>query len=716
LFVNGARLSFSLSVSSDNRTVTLFNLGLPVASTISVIVTHAVTDLSGNALADFQSQFTTAPNFDTSHGSVVNQRPGNGATGVPVSSGVTLFVNKTLNAVTVPGAVHVSQNGQLVSGTATVTNSGQTIQFVPAVPWQNAALIQVFLDTTATDTSGNTVAAYQGSFTVVSDPNTTAPGVVNDIPINGAGNVPLNAVVEVAYNELLSAATVNGTNVTLRNNQTNALVASTVSLDGTGMVIRLVPNAVLAVSTTYCYSVQNVQGTNGKAAQNFSACFTTGTSSQTVAPTVVAVSPADQLGNVPTNANIRVLFSGAIDPMTVNGTTIQVSSGGQPVTPGSISFSNSNQIVQIMPQSALPGSTVMTLTISGVKDIAGNAVAAHTTQFITGATPQTSNSVVVVSTNPPSNSTNIPINVEIGVQTNAEVDPTTVNASTFVVHDNVINQNVVGTYSQSPDGMTLYFVPSGQLATGRNYSVAVDASATMTDLIGNLVNWCCGYSFSFTTGVTASTMGPVVTGVSPGYGLTQVPINARVMIQFNEPVDIQTIGKVALTAGATPVSVTRTLGNGNQTLTMTPAAALSPNAVYTITVAGVTDLSGIQAISPPVVTNFTTGSTADFSTPQVASVIPLNGAIGVPANTMVQIQFNKPISPLTVTNSSFTVSSPSGTTIPGTILVSPQGTSATFMPSSALLPATTYTVRANSGIVDLVGQGLSSFQSTFTTN
>ena len=213
LFANGSRLSFSPSVSSDNRTLVLSSFSLPAASTISVIVTHAVTDLSGNALADFQSQFTTAPSFDTSHGSVVNQRPGNGATGVPVTSGVTLFVNKSLNAGTVPNAVHISQNGQLVNGTVNVTNNGQTVQFTPTTALQNGALIQVFLDTTATDTSGNTVNSYQGSFTTVSDPNTTAPGVVNDIPVNGAGNVPLNAVVEVAYNETLSAATVNTTNV-----------------------------------------------------------------------------------------------------------------------------------------------------------------------------------------------------------------------------------------------------------------------------------------------------------------------------------------------------------------------------------------------------------------------------------------------------------------------------------------------------------------------
>jgi hypothetical protein len=383
------------------------------------------------------------------------------------------------------------------------------------------------------------------------------------------------------------------------------------------------------------------------------------------------------------------------------------------VPPGSISFSSGNQIVQITAQSVLPASTVMTLAISGVKDVAGNAIAPQSTQFITAATPQTFTSVAVVSTNPPAGTTNVPINVAIGVQTNAEIDPTSVNPSSFAIHDNVLNQNVTGAYSQSADGMTLYFVPTGPLATGRNYSISVDGSETMMDLVGNVVN---AFSYSFATGVSASTMGPIVTGVSPGSGQTQVPTNARVTIQFNEPVDTQTVGQVTLSAGATSFNVTRALGNGNQTLTLTPTTLLSPNTVYTVSVTGVTDLSGIQMINPPFTSTFTTGSTTDFVTPQVTAVLPANGATGVPANTAVQIQLNKVINPLSVTSSSFTVSSPSGMPIAGTILVSPQGTRATFMPSSALLPATTYTVRANNGIVDLAGQGLSSFQSTFTTN
>jgi hypothetical protein len=141
LLANGSRLTFNLSVSSDNRTVTLFNLSLPASSVITLVVSHAVQDLSGNALADFQSQFTTAASFDTSHGSVVNQRPATGTSGVGVNTNIVLFLNKPMNPATVPGAVHISQNGILASGTTTVSGGGQTVVFTPSLPWQYGALV-----------------------------------------------------------------------------------------------------------------------------------------------------------------------------------------------------------------------------------------------------------------------------------------------------------------------------------------------------------------------------------------------------------------------------------------------------------------------------------------------------------------------------------------------------------------------------------------------
>jgi large repetitive protein len=193
-----------------------------------------------------------------------------------------------------------------------------------------------------------------------------------------------------------------------------------------------------------------------------------------------------------------------------------------------------------------------------------------------------------------------------------------------------------------------------------------------------------------------------------------VPLNAQVVIQFNEPVNSQSLSQVTLSAGGT-VQVTRNLTNGNQTLILVPIVTLSPGTVYTLTVTGVTDLSGVIAISPPVSTTFTTGTTVDFLVPTVTSITPANGSTNTARTTSILIQFNKPLDPLTITMGTFIVSATTGGIVTGTISVAPDGRSAMFTPQSLLAPLTNYTVQVTSGVADLAGQGVVTFQASFTT-
>jgi methionine-rich copper-binding protein CopC len=322
---------------------------------------------------------------------------------------------------------------------------------------------------------------------------------------------------------------------------------------------------------------------------------------------------------------------------------------------------------------------------------------------------------VVVSANPAVNASNVPLNAAISLQTNAAIDPTTVNTSTFGVYDNVLAAYVSGTYSFNSTGTIVYFVPSAPLATGRTYTVNF-YNRGMTDLIGNLIGTCCSINnFSFTTGVVSSTTGPQVTGVSPASGLAQVPINAQVVIQFNEPVDVQSLSQITLSAGGAPVNVSSYLTSGNQTFMMIPLGTLSPNTAYTVTIAGVTDISGIFPINPMVTSSFSTGTGVDFVTPAVTSATPANGATGVARSSAIQVQFNKQMDPLTITNSTFVVSVSGGGIVSGTVSVAAGARSATFTPQTALSPSSVYVVQLNGGVTDLVGQGLASYQISFTT-
>jgi hypothetical protein len=160
--------------------------------------------------------------------------------------------------------------------------------------------------------------------------------------------------------------------------------------------------------------------------------------------------------------------------------------------------------------------------------------------------------------------------------------------------------------------------------------------------------------------------------------------------------------------------VLTSVGNGNQTLNLVPLVTLRPNTQYTLNVAGVADLSG-RSVMQPISFVFTTGPSVDFAAPQVVAVSPSNGATGVPVQSAVQVQFSKAVNALTVTNSTFTVSN-GASLVAGSISVAPDGRSATFTPSEPLSPATTYVVRINSGAIDLGGQAVTAFQSSFTTN
>ena len=712
LLSNGSKLSISTSISADNRVVTLSAGTLPAASVVTVVATSGVTDLSGNGLSNFESSFTTGT-ADTDHPVVVSQRPGNGATGVPLQTSVVLYLNEPMNTGTLPAAVHVSQNGVLASGVVQVSDNGQVVQFLPASPWQSGALIQVFVDATALDTDGNNLSAYQGSFTTAADTSAIAPVAVSANPAYGTNGVATNVVIDAGFNEVLSAATVNGTNVYLTQGF-STVVPSTVSLINGGTGIRIVPGAPLQANTQYFYHLTSgVLGTNGLAMSENDLYFITGNGTDTTVPTVVSVSPPNGSTNVGDNVEVHVVFSKPVDPLTVGASTIQLSGGGKTQVADAISFGNNNQDVVLVPHGPLPDNTVMTITIAGVTDGVGNAVTAHTTTFRTGSGPDLA-APAVVGENPFSSETNVPVNAMVQLQMNETVDPGTVNTNTLLVQDGTTGEEVAGSYSVSADGRTVSFVPGTALGVSRSFNVTF-ANRGITDLAGNTLA-CAGLcNYSFTTGTAANTSGPQVVGVSPANGLTAVPINAQVVIGFSEPVDAATLGQVALSGSGGNVNVTQQLMNGNQMLVLIPQIPLDTNTTYTLTVTGVQDVSG-NALLAPLTTTFTTGAGADLTAPSVLTISPASGAVGVPVNAVVEVQFSKRIDPFTVSSSTMYVY-PQDTGIPmaASIAVSGDGLTATLTPASPLQTGTGYQVIVTSGVTDLEGQGVGFFAPSFST-
>lgn len=111
----------------------------------------------------------------------------------------------------------------------------------------------------------------------------------------------------------------------------------------------------------------------------------------TTAPTVTGNTPLANASNVATSTSVSAVFNEAIDASTVNGSTIQLSQNGT-LVPGDVTYTPESRTASLSPGATLATSTVYTATVkggaSGVKDIAGNALAAdYTWTFTTAAAP-----------------------------------------------------------------------------------------------------------------------------------------------------------------------------------------------------------------------------------------------------------------------------------------------------------------------------------------
>lgn len=105
---------------------------------------------------------------------------------------------------------------------------------------------------------------------------------------------------------------------------------------------------------------------------------------------------------------------------------------------------------------------------------------------------------------------------------------------------------------------------------------------------------------------------------------------------------------------------------------------------------------------------FTTSFTADTTAPQVVGMSPSNGATGVPLNSLVVLQFSKPLNVISVSQGLQVQAG--GQTVPGAIALSASNQLVTFTPTGGLAANTTYTISITSEITNVGGLALANPQ------
>ncbi len=107
----------------------------------------------------------------------------------------------------------ISQNGTAVNGTTQISENGQVAVFTPTTSLLAGTTTQVSVNSTALNLDGNTLNAYQGSFTTAIDTTNVAPQLTATNPVSGSNPVATNAVIDLQFNEPLDSAKLTDTSV-----------------------------------------------------------------------------------------------------------------------------------------------------------------------------------------------------------------------------------------------------------------------------------------------------------------------------------------------------------------------------------------------------------------------------------------------------------------------------------------------------------------------
>lgn len=109
----------------------------------------------------------------------------------------------------------------------------------------------------------------------------------------------------------------------------------------------------------------------------------------TTPPTVLSVSPSPSASGVDPSTTITAAFSEALDPATVNGTSVQLLDSSSVLVPATVTYTPGANTVTLIPNAALQNSASYRAVIKGgaIRDLAGNALASDYAWTFTTAAP-----------------------------------------------------------------------------------------------------------------------------------------------------------------------------------------------------------------------------------------------------------------------------------------------------------------------------------------
>jgi hypothetical protein len=430
--------------------------------------------------------------------------------------------------------------------------------------------------------------------------DTTPPSVISTDPANNETGVPITSLIITTFSEIIDPSTFNITTFSLTGNGLS--VGGTIS--ASGAVVTFTPSVNLAYSTAYTATITTgVSDMAGnQIAADYSWTFTTAPAPDTTPPAITGVSPGIDAPDVAVTSTITATFSEAMDPATITSSAFLLKDKNNNIVTGTVAYTG--MTATFTPSAGLEPNMIYTATVTrGVKDLAGNPMASDYSWSFTTADEATKYPVVV-SVTPANADTDVAINTVLSATFSKDMDPATLNTSTFILqHDTTTIAGTVTYFGKTAitpvagtvtcSGKTATFTPSSNLIPNTTYTAKITTGAM--DSEGNPLT--SDYSWSFTTAISS----PVIT-VTPSTVTIQALTNPESSITDNTT--------FAISGGTPPYTVT----SGNVSLISNPGTlagsqfTIDPNSVcastpVTLTVKDVTNATipvNVTLVPPPI--------------------------------------------------------------------------------------------------------------------
>lgn len=650
----GTNLSGVITLDQSGRVLIFDPVAELISGTAYQIRISGVMDVNGNVITQTDPSrsgiaFRTWVEADTSPPIVQSMTPLSGSVGQAVNSNIVVTFNETLSGTHPDGtftsiiSIDLSGTGAIAGATST-NNSGTVVTFNPTADLSGDRTYSVSVSG-ALDLASNRMTPISGH--VFRTIDNIAPIISGTVPLSGAVDVATNANVVITFSEAISG-TANGS-VTAdvvrlyRSGTPGVVFAGARTLDSTRTVLTFNPTSDLDQNEFYEFGVSGVRDVSGNllasTATNSGIRFTT-----QGGPIITATNPVSGASGIALNSNIVVTFNKTLSG-TANGTVAAGvfrlwASAAAPVALAGVNTLNSDATqLTFNPTADLTSDILYLFAVSGVVDLNNNVINQTSPPrsgfafrtVVIDATPPT-----ITSTNPASGAVGVLTDTTYVVNFSEEISGTigqqigVNNTTSGVLRMWLSGVNITTFPTSGVHGVLqktatnqITFTPNSALSGNKIYQVGVTG---VFDLSNNIMNQTTGAlrqsGYSFTT---VDNIQPIVSGITPASGTTNVIVTQLVQITMSEPIS-GTVGTGTLT-NTSAVTCLATSGVGAGSLfpgtvnldatktivTFDQAGSWPSNTVFRIQVSGLRDtadnfmvpVSGHQLVTAgPILTTF----------------------------------------------------------------------------------------------------------------